>query len=114
MIRRPSTLARSRGQTERQVEDHAPDLHLAARDHRDWRQLRVNARICDHAPAKRMTCPAQRILVGHETSMSACAVVAWLSSPDEAWSEATFPPARGGRGRNAARSVAGNRASRLW
>src|SRR4030095_13349426 len=97
MIRRPSKVVRSRGQTERQAEDDAADLHRAAGDRRDSRQFRVNARICEHWPTERMAWPAQPILVGHETSSSASAVVAWAISPDDAWPEAAVFTAKARR-----------------
>jgi hypothetical protein len=101
-------------QTERRVEDDAPDLHRQPAITAIWRQFRVNARICEQPPAERMGRPAQRILIGHETSSSASAVVPWLGSRDSSSSEPTFPACKGGEHANAPRGASGNRASRLW
>jgi hypothetical protein len=73
---------------ERQVEDDAPDPHLAARDHRGWRDFRVNLRICEQLLEERMAWLAQRILVGHETSSSACAYGSVGPIFGRAWPEA--------------------------
>src|SRR4029453_16695880 len=54
-------VARSTGQTKRQVEGGAPDLHLTAGDHRDWRQFR-----CECQDLQALTCRTDGLAGGRD------------------------------------------------